>query len=134
MTSIDVETWYGVTLTGAGTNKHIAEVDFTANNLQGTLPYAVRYLPYLTECSLARNDLTSLGSGITLLTGLRVLDASDNQLTSLPSTIGDLVNLQELHVDDNRISTLPTSIGNLRALDICTMENNVLTALPATIS
>lgn len=90
--------WYGVTVE----NGHVTMLEFSYNNLSGSLPPEIGNLTSLKRIYLYSNP--NLGG-------------------SIPSTIGQLSNLEELKIVYSSLSgTLPDSIfslNNLKTLNLC---------------
>lgn len=120
--------WHGLTV-DSGTHT-VTGIDFTSNNLVGTIPAGLGNLTSLTNLNLYGNPLTgSIPAEIGNLTALQSLYLDNCQLTgSIPATLGNLTALRELHLYNNQLTgSIPTVIGNLTNLYYIDLGNNHLT-------
>jgi hypothetical protein len=66
---------------------------------------------------------------ISLLTKLKILDASGGKIKYLPGSFGNLVNLERINLKKNKLENLPESFGNLINLETLNLEENELESL-----
>ena len=125
--------WHGLTVDSR--TQTVTAIDFTGNNLTGTLPAEVGDLTSLTNLNLDGNLLTgSIPAEIGNLTALNSLSLANNPLTgSIPPEIGSLTALQYLYLDNCQLTgSIPAEIGNLTALRELHLYGNQLTGpIPA---
>jgi uncharacterized repeat protein (TIGR01451 family) len=124
LSSTNVDSWFGVTVSGSRVTKLCLARD-TGNN--ETCDY------YLS----GNNVVWSLPTSITNLTELTHLTLSKNSITGpLPSSLWNLTKLQYFYFNENQINgSIPTSIGTMNALITIFAQNNQLTgAIPSQIA
>ena len=128
-------TWHGLTV--ASGTQTVTGIDFTSNNLTGTLPAELGDLTSLANLNLYGNLLTgSIPATMGNLTALNSLSLANNPLTgSIPATLGNLTALQYLYLDNCQLTgSIPAEIGNLTALRELHLSDNPLTgSIPAEI-
>ncbi|MFG1691469.1 putative Ig domain-containing protein [Gemmatimonadota bacterium] len=125
--------WHGVSCTGGS----VSSIDLSSNQLTGSIPGEIEFVPNLDRLELDRNQLygripTNLGA----LVKLTSLDLSVNQLTGpIPSELGNLSSLTILKLFDNQISgPIPDVLGNLSTLNELLLYDNELSGpIPAVI-
>ena len=99
--------WFGITCNELG---HVAELYLAHNNLVGTIPEVIMWLPELTGLFLDSNNLQgSIPDGLRWLTSLQQWQLSENQLTgSIPAWVGRIPHLKDLYLSKNRfVGELP---------------------------
>ncbi|KAL7462465.1 hypothetical protein ACHAXS_002850, partial [Conticribra weissflogii] len=116
---------YGVKFDG---DYHVAILNLTENNLHGVLPREVWVsLKKVKALDFSGNELEgTVGREIGELTDLEDLFLSSNELTgSLPTEIGNCINLFNLYLNDNHLQgSLPSQIGQLAKLRGASLFNN----------
>ena len=126
-------TWYGLTV-DSGTQT-VTGIDFSSNNLVGTIPAELGNLTSLINLNLHGNPLTgSIAAEIGTLTALQYLYLNNCQLTgSIPAEIGNLTNLSLIDLGNNQLSgSIPAEIGNLTKLVKLFLNDNQLSgSIPA---
>jgi Leucine-rich repeat (LRR) protein len=122
--SYDVESWFGITLSGSNVDRVLLQ----NNNLDGTLPVEIGDLTNLTMLNLSGNLLTGgIPIEIGTLTQLTIFDLSDNQLSgALPDEVGNLLLLMDLIVADNPglSGPLPLTLMNINNSNLIRFEFN----------
>jgi len=157
-TEVDVDSWYGISLTGAGVTKYVNGISMPSNNIAGDiLDYLFLDIPNLATLDLRNNSITTLTSDIEFASALKTLILSQNDLLNIPVEIGNLSQLDYLdlayngltsfnldasqqldqldvlYLNNNVLTSVSSEILNLNELDILTLNNNQLTtALPLT--
>lgn len=125
--------WYGV----GCSNGHVIDLNLHNNQVVGTLPATIEYLPYLVWLILSDNRLTgTLPVTLGNLSRLESLDLYRNQLTgAIPAGLGNLTNLIFLSLGENQLSgEVPPQLGNLTKLEYLYLPHNQFTgSLPAEI-
>ncbi|MEZ4911066.1 MAG: hypothetical protein R2774_09405 [Saprospiraceae bacterium] len=122
----NMATWDGV---GCSGGIMIVNLNFTGNNLSGTLPSELGNLNQLESFLLDHNNLIgSIPPEIGNLSQLQSLSLDNNQLSgSIPTEIGALNQLQGLSLDHNQLSgSIPLEIGNLLQLQEIRLDHNQL--------
>ncbi|GEM_PF-2424337 len=137
--------WDGVTI---DENGHVIKLEFSDNNLTGTLPASIENLKYLQVLSIERSIYGSdppkpsgcitgpIPAAIGKLTNLTQLSLYNQQLTgSIPNEIGNLTHLTSLILNNNQLSgEIPPEIGNLASLTRLHLDFNQLSGnLPVEI-
>ena len=144
--------WYGLYVI-PGDEQRVGAIDLSGNNLQGSIPPALRTLPLLQTLDLASNGLTGmippeigdLGNLASLnlygnrlsgaipaeladLSSLQFLNLGNNQFTGpIPASLGGLVNLQTLSLEMNQLNgSIPTALGSLANLQSLNLSWNQL--------
>ena len=134
LTSLDVNTWFGITVI----DQHVTVIELSGNNVAGEIPATISDLPYLIELCLTSNQVSgvipesisqistleklsldsnnlsgSIPESLTLMPNLSKISLGHNQLTgTIPASLGDLPALQRFEIHDNEISgELPESLG-----------------------
>ncbi|KAK3019869.1 hypothetical protein RJ639_004177 [Escallonia herrerae] len=145
-------TWYGVScnddgsviglnLTSSGVTgtlyglsfssfPNLAAIDYSMNNLSGTIPPQIGYISKLTYLDLSTNQFSGIiPPEIGLLTNLETLHLVENQLNgSIPKEIGQLRSLSELALYTNHLEgPIPASLGSLSNLTRLYLYSNQLT-------
>lgn len=142
--------WFGVSCS----NGRVSQISLENNNLNGTLPTALKdlsflvnfevpanyltgsippelgQLPYLTTLNMYYNQFTgSIPPELGNATSLMNIGLTGNQLSgSIPSSFGNLVNLRTLHLYDNQFTgEIPASLGNLTFMQDFGLAGNQLT-------
>ena len=96
----NLETWYGVTVSGG----RVSSLILDNNNLAGNIPASIGDLTNLTWLSLVGNQLTgSIPTEIGDLTSLDQLGLADNEFADLPS-LSALSVLSELRIQENKFT------------------------------
>ncbi|KAL6176968.1 hypothetical protein ACLB2K_053600 [Fragaria x ananassa] len=112
-----------------GNLKSIRGLEFSDNQLTGSIPISLGNLTNLAFLHLRENELScSISKEIENLKSLRVIGSISNQLNgSIPDTLGNLTSLTNLYLGQNKLSgSIPSEIGNLRALVELSLGNNNL--------
>ncbi len=126
LTEEPVDTWFGITVVGG----HITEIDldWTGNNLNGTLPIELGDLNFLEKISMPRNPNLTGNIVSELFTNLSLteIDLANNGLSgNIPSNISNLTALQFLELDNNGLSgSIPSGIYTLSNLEVLDLSNN----------
>ena len=92
--------WFGVTCNELG---HVAELYLARNNLAGTIPECIMWLPELTGLYLDSNALSgTIPDGLRWLTSLQQWQLSENQLSgTIPAWVGRIPHLKDLYLSKN---------------------------------
>ena len=126
-------TWQGITCDG----DHVEQLNYSNNNLTGSLPREIGNLRLLERLSMGEPSLGgSIPSEIGNLTRLQLFAIEGTLLSgSIPSEIGNLAQLIHLGLGSNQLSgSLPASIGNLANLSAIFLAHNSISGpLPASI-
>ena len=127
--------WYGVVCTGASSNRRVAELLLSSNNLTGVLPASLGALGAMTEVSLYTNAIGgTIPPELGNLASVNALRLGHNQLVgSIPKELGQLTTMTILGLDDNKlVGDIPTELGNLVNLTLFKLNENQLTgSIPA---
>lgn len=118
--------------------KNFQTLDFSFNNLEGSIPISVGNLSKTFRKFSAEMNLLSgaIPSEISNITNLLALDWTGNKLTgNIPTSIGKLKKLQMFYVGGNALSgSIPYEIGQIKSLTQVIFEFNSLTgAIPDSI-
>ncbi|KDP39098.1 hypothetical protein JCGZ_00855 [Jatropha curcas] len=136
-------------------------LDFSLNQISGSIPKEIGMLGSLTYIDLSNNPFTgTIPTSITNLTNLPVLyiheteisgyipqeiglmksliqvDLSVNSLSGkIPTSMGNLTNLSELYFNGNQLSgSIPQEIGMMNSLTVLALSNNSLSgSIPTSI-
>ena len=135
LTDAPIRDWYGVEMDNDG---RVSGLNFSLNNLTGSLPGELGQLDRLALLALAHNrHLTGrIPPQLGNLTNLRRLRLQFNDLTGrIPPELGSLAELTELHFWGNRLSgPIPPELGNLVNLTTLSLGENDLTGpIPSTL-
>lgn len=124
-------------ITECNANLEITKMDFSSNNLNGTLPEEFYLFDKLRYAQFYGNDLSgAISSSVSKLTSLQNLLLARNAFTStLPDELYSLFKLQKLVLFDNSfsgtLSSLAGSMPNLSELRL--QQNEFLGAFPQEI-
>jgi hypothetical protein len=109
------------------------ELDFSQQNITGTIPSQIGDLINLTWLSLGRNQFTgeipSEIWGLTNLTNLYIYEIP-NIYPTIPSDIINLSNLAILNLNQMQLTSIPPELGSLTNLTTLRLQNNQLTSIP----
>ncbi|XP_012070784.2 MDIS1-interacting receptor like kinase 2 [Jatropha curcas] len=136
-------------------------LDFSLNQISGSIPKEIGMLGSLTYIDLSNNPFTgTIPTSITNLTNLPILyihetlvsgsipqeiglmksltqlDLSVNSFTrKIPTSIGNLTKLSELYFNGNQLSgSIPQEIGMMNSLTVLALSNNTLSgSIPTSI-
>ncbi len=111
-------TWHGVQCDE--TQSNVVDLGLYDNNLDGTLPSAIRNLTKLRFLQVWQNNLRgTLPAEISELGDLEAMYAGNNHFTgTIPSQWGALKKLRVLYVDGNELTgPLPAQLADLSALE-----------------
>jgi len=120
-------TWYGVTCDE--TQTHVLDLELYQNNLDGTLPSALRKLTSLRSAQFWDNNLRgSLPPELSELSQLETFYAQRNHFTGkVPSGWGALKKLAYLGLDGNElVGPIPPQIGDMTALQELGLSYNAI--------
>ena len=123
LSSRPVSEWHGVVTTGG----KVTELQFWGNNLRGTIPWQLGYLPSLRVLNLSANDLTGgIPPELARLSNLTVLNLSVNELSgAIPDWLANRFGLTELDLAYNNFSgTIPHGMGRLINLERLALTGN----------
>jgi hypothetical protein len=121
-------TWYGITVS----SNSVTSISLAENNLGGSIPAELRYLPNLLNLYLNVNNLSgSIPSEVGYLTKLKKLYLNSNKLSgSIPITIASITNLEELQLGSNALTgSIPAEICNLKSLKYLYLYLNELSGV-----
>lgn len=128
-------TWKGIVCNAAD---EIIEINLSNNNLDGTLPSSLEYLPSLEKLNLSDNSIAGvIPSQFGNLSNLVDLSLNSNSLTgTIPSQLGSLSNLSRLGLAGNQLmGSIPSSLGNLNNLNFLYLHQNQLSEpIPPSLS
>ncbi|MCR5573504.1 MAG: Ig-like domain-containing protein, partial [Bacteroidaceae bacterium] len=96
--------WYGLSF---DMNGYLSEINLDDNNLTGSIPDEIAWIPTLDKISVNNNHLTSLGNGIGELTSMRYFYAENNELSEFPTALLNCHNIWYLGLSDNQIEGTP---------------------------
>jgi Leucine-rich repeat (LRR) protein len=117
--------WYGVYCSGG----HVTKIELRDNNLSGSLPPQIGYLPYLIWFDLINNQVSgALPEETVHLTRLERLWLDDNDITgTFPVGTGGLCALTSIQMGNNQLGgTIPSEITCLPNLRILHLEENAI--------
>ncbi len=87
-TDIDVDNWYGVSLTGSGLTKNVYGVSLPNNNIAGNLLGDLfTDIPNLSTLNLGNNEITTISSDIEFASSLKTLILYQNDILTIPVEI-----------------------------------------------
>ncbi|KAF7807248.1 putative inactive leucine-rich repeat receptor-like protein kinase [Senna tora] len=116
----------------------LEEIDFSHNELAGSIPKEIGLLSKLKYLNLSWNDLHSeMPPKLGLLQNLTVLDLQRNSLYgSIPEDLCDSGNLAILQLDGNSLNgDIPDEIGNCTSLYLLSLcHNNLSGSIPKSMS
>ncbi|MEQ8713557.1 MAG: T9SS type A sorting domain-containing protein [Cyclobacteriaceae bacterium] len=115
-----VENWSGVTLSQYS---KVTSLDFSGLQLNKELPSLLSQLTDLDTLILDHNNFGGLEI-LTELEDLSVLSISDNDLVTLPSDWSMMSGLRDLNLRNNQIVSLPASLLNLDGIEMINVRNN----------
>ncbi|GMP36612.1 hypothetical protein CsSME_00008685 [Camellia sinensis var. sinensis] len=117
--------------------RSIVDLEFSRNNLIGSIPTSIGNLGKLTNLYLYDNQLSrSISQEVRMLRSLVDVELSWNNLTgSIPTSVGNLSKLTTLYLYDNQFSgSIPQEVGMLRSLvDLDLSGNKLTSSIPALI-
>jgi Leucine-rich repeat (LRR) protein len=102
-----------------------------------SLPSGIGLLTNLVSLRLPINNLKSLPSSIGSLTKLEILDVSWNELGSLPKEIELLTKLRYIEIQKNQIEDIPLSLSRLTKLpnlQTLVMDQSQISLVPIELS
>ncbi|GLT50960.1 hypothetical protein SLA2020_244120 [Shorea laevis] len=109
---------------------HVVIIELRGQNLSGTLPPALVYLPHLRTIDLSRNYLSGpIPSQWGSMQQIESISLLGNRLTdSIPKEIGNLSTLKNFTMEFNKLSgTLPPELGNLASIENLHLTSNYFT-------
>ncbi|KAJ7999523.1 hypothetical protein DPEC_G00195310 [Dallia pectoralis] len=115
-------------LTSAPTNlpRTLRDLRLNNNHINTITPAALGGMDNLTILYLSNNDLTEMGTSLTGLNSLTLLDVSGNRLNKVPEGLPE--HIHQLYLESNAISTLPEGfLGKFTQLQYIRMGHNQLT-------
>ncbi|BAV07949.1 Leucine rich repeat-containing protein [Filimonas lacunae] len=86
------------------------------------------------QLNLAYNPITTIGTEITQLKQLKVLELESCELETFPEAITQLTELEQLDLTFNPLSELPSSFASLQQLKKLYLANCMFQQLPETLS
>jgi gliding motility-associated-like protein/uncharacterized delta-60 repeat protein len=105
--SVDVSTWYGVTVTGCT----ITEIQLGDNNLNGELPYDLVYLTGLEIFDVNENKLKGyIPNSFIFMPSLNTLNLSNNNFVEMPDLTTGSLSIATLDLD---VSSNALDFGDL---------------------
>ncbi|XVE83798.1 hypothetical protein DITRI_Ditri16bG0116000 [Diplodiscus trichospermus] len=121
-----------------GNLRQLEELDFSHNEITGSIPLELGNLKNLVDLRLSWNYLTgSIPSAIGLCTSLTHLDMRSNRFTShIPPETGALKNLTSLYLSNNKlVGLIPSTLGQLTNLTTLDLSSNMLIgSIPSALS
>lgn len=148
MTSPDVDTWHGITLTSLSGVNYVQKIcmatatDSTAcqdswlagtvgNNLSWSLPFTLWDLSQLTELRVPTNKISwVIPAAFGNLDKLITLVLHNNKITSIGTGVGGMAELLRLQLGSNPLITIDASISNAPKLNDLAFESTNITSLP----
>lgn len=117
--------WFGVTCSN---NAHVAKLDLSNNKLKGRLPSNIGLLSHLDELEFSENNISGTLKGIERLTQLKLLYLADNQFSGqIPPELAQLTKLEVLILSFNHFNgVIPKEIALLSHLKELNLDNNLL--------
>jgi len=93
-------------VTQCNSNMHVTKIDFTDNNLQGSMPNEIGYLTNLISLDLKRNLLTgTIPESFMYLESITSIRLDENLLTGeIPTQLAKLNNLEKFRLEMNSLS------------------------------
>lgn len=82
------------------------------------------------ELDLSGNQLSELGSGLSVMPSLQLLLLDHNCLKVLPDSLGNCPALVKLDISNNLLQCLPQSLGHLKRIQRINCSNNSLERVP----
>ena len=116
LTDAPLGSWHGVTTNAQG---QVTRLRLQYNNLRGSIPVELGYLPKLTILELQWNELAgSIPPELGRLTNLTHVDVNTNRLEgSIPTELANLTSLTYLRLSSNYLEgSIPPELGNLTNL------------------
>ncbi|EOY03433.1 Leucine-rich repeat receptor-like protein kinase family protein, putative [Theobroma cacao] len=115
----------------------LAELDFSHNEISGSISQELGNLKSLVLLRLSWNNLTrSIPSALGFLSNLTHLEMRSNQFYNyIPPEIGELKNLITLDLSNNKlVGLIPSTLGKLTNLTTLNLSNNKLVgSIPSTL-
>lgn len=148
MTNIDVETWFGITLTTIDNINYIQNICMATatdasscqdnwlpgsigNNLSGSLPPTVGDLFQLAQFRMPWNKIWwVIPWSFANLDKILSLDLNANKITSIGTGLGNMAALRELYLWDNPLLSIDAGISNAPMLTHLAFEKTKITVLP----
>jgi Leucine-rich repeat (LRR) protein len=84
----------------------LQELDLSKNKIKNEIPISVLHMSSLTTLLIYRNDINVLQDGISKLTNLKYLDASNCQLSEISTKISCLTQLEQINLQGNKMLPL----------------------------
>eukprot|EP00258_Populus_trichocarpa_P031951 XP_024447970.1 probable LRR receptor-like serine/threonine-protein kinase At1g29720 isoform X3 [Populus trichocarpa] len=113
---------------------YVQKIDFTRNNLYGTIPVEWASMKNLSSISLTANRLSgNIPGHLGNFTALTYLSLESNQFSGVvPPELGKLVNLETLILSGNKlVGTLPEALAQIKDLkDFRVNDNNLNGTVP----
>ncbi|GAX74334.1 hypothetical protein CEUSTIGMA_g1783.t1 [Chlamydomonas eustigma] len=116
----------------------VARAADLSHNQLGSLPSTLSSLTGLTSLKVDHNRITDVGMPWKAMSAsmhsLAVLNLDHNQLREIPDIMTEgMPNLQLLSVCGNGLLSLPSSLGRLKQLECLLLDDNALKAVPESI-
>ncbi|XVF58258.1 hypothetical protein PTKIN_Ptkin07bG0050200 [Pterospermum kingtungense] len=112
-----------------GNLKNLVDLRLSWNNLVGSIPSVIGLCSNLTHLDMRSNRFTNyIPPEIGTLKNLMYLDLSNNKLVGpIPPTLGQLTNLSTLDLSSNMlVGSIPSTLSELTALQALNLSNNFL--------
>jgi len=127
--------WKGIK---CNSKKQVLGIVLPAIGLNGTLPWQIGKMPFLTKLDLSFNPglIGTFPSEIGNCSALHVIDMAMSGLSgSLPTELAELKSLIRLNMAENSfVGTIPTEYGRFQRMRAFNLDNNQLTgSLPSEI-
>lgn len=87
--------------------------------------------PNVQKLNMESNNIQTLPTAITNMTGLLELKLSNNRISEVPPEIGECVRLRRLWLDGNTISELPSEMSGCVSLSALSLNRNPITSTPS---
>ncbi|XWS44292.1 hypothetical protein CRYUN_Cryun15aG0032400 [Craigia yunnanensis] len=120
-----------------GNLRQLEELDFSHNEISGSIPLELGNLKNLVDLRLSWNNLTgSVPSVVGLCTNLTHLEMRSNRFTNcIPPEIGALKKLMSLDLSNNKlVGLIPSTLGQLTNLTTLDLSSNMLVgSIPSTL-
>jgi len=100
------------------------------NNLGGTIPFEVCFLPFLTTIDLDSNQIGgALPDSIGDCSNLKTIDVDNNvMIGTIPASLYSIQGLEKIDIDNNQFSgTISAEISSLTNLNFLAMHKNIFT-------
>ena len=123
----ELQTWYGVWMPQGW----LQRLDLGSNQLNGTLPAAIKNLSTLESLNLSENGLFGrIPPEVGEFSRLSQLLLNKNGLSGIiPPALGNLSNLQRLDLSANKLNgVIPSELGNLSRLTELYISHNILSS------